>query len=382
MIYFDNASTTFPKPEVVYQEMDLWLRRQNVNPSRGTYQSAILATDKVFETRKRLATLFNVHNPLQIVFTSNGTEALNLALKGILKPGDHVITTSMEHNSMIRPIMKLAETGVEYTIVPANQLGLIHPDQIKEAIRQNTKLIAMTHASNVTGTIQPITEIGYLAKEHEILFLVDAAQTAGVYPIDVKKMNIDLLAAPGHKGLMGPQGTGLLYIKEGISLQPLKEGGTGNQSEYLQQPQTMPECYESGTLNTPGIVGLGAGVGFILEIGVKQILVHKQQLTAYFLEGLYQLPIKIVGQPQLGVISLQLQGLEPSDLGYLLDEAFKIATRTGLHCAPLAHQTLETKKTGTVRFSFGYFNTIHEVDIALEALQKICKMIFSDNHFE
>jgi len=375
MIYFDNASTTFSKPEMVYQAMDNWLRNASVNPSRGNYKMAILASDQVLKTREKLATLFNIANPLQIVFTANGTEALNLALKGILKSGDHVITTSMEHNSMIRPIMKFAETGVEYTIVPANQLGLIHPDQIKKAIRPNTKLIAMIHASNVTGTIQPITEIGYLAKEHKILFLVDAAQTAGVYPIDVKKMNIDLLAAPGHKGLMGPQGTGLLYIKEGISLQPLKEGGTGNQSEYLQQPQTMPECYESGTLNTPGIVGLGAGVGFILEIGVKQILAHKNQLMTHFLKGLALLPITIIGQPQLGVISLQLKDIEPGDLSYLLDEAFNIATRSGLHCAPLAHQTLETKKTGTVRFSFGYFNTIHELDITLETLQKICKMI-------
>jgi len=376
MIYFDNAATTFPKPEIVYKEMDAWLRQSGVNPSRGNYKSAISATDKVFETRGKLATLFNIANPLQIIFTSNGTEALNLALKGILKPGDHVITTSMEHNSMIRPIIKLAEIGVEYTIVPADQLGIVHPEKVKEAIRPNTKLIAMIHASNVTGTIQPVIEIGRLAKTHDLLFLVDAAQTAGGYPIDVEEMNIDLLAAPGHKGLLGPQGTGILYIKEGISLQPLKEGGTGNQSESLQQPVSMPERYESGTLNTSGIVGLGAAVGFILEQGVEQILAHKKQLMTYFLEGLAPLSINVIGQSNLGVISLQLPDIDAADASYLLDEAFSIATRSGLHCAPLAHQTLETQQAGTVRFSFGYFNTTDELDVALDALQKICKMTF------
>jgi len=380
MIYFDNASTTFPKPEAVYQEMDFWLRHANANPNRGAYQLTISATDKVFGTREKLATLFNIENPLRIVFTSNGTEALNLALKGILKAGDHVITTSMEHNSMIRPIMKLAEIGVEYTIVSGDESGFVSVDKIQEAIRSNTKLIAMIHASNVTGTLQPITEVGHLARQNNLLFLVDAAQTAGTYPIDVEKMKIDLLAAPGHKSLMGPQGTGFLYIREGPCLQSLKEGGTGNQSEILQQPENMPERYESGTLNTPGIVGLGAGVGFILDVGVEQILGHKQQLMDYFLNGISSLPLKICGKPQLGVVSLQLEQFEASDLSYLLDEAFKIATRSGLHCAPLAHQTLKTQESGTVRFSFGYFNTISELDIALEALQKICEMTANDKN--
>ena len=372
MIYFDNASTTFPKPEAVYKEMDDWLRQMNVNANRGTYQRAVLAADKVFQTREKLAMLFNIENPLQIVFTSNGTEALNLALKGILRPGDHVITTHMEHNSMIRPIMSLAKTGVEYTVVEADEKGIVGIEAVKAAILPHTKMIAMVHASNVTGTVQPVMEVGCLAKEHDLYFLVDAAQTAGVCPIDVKQMNIDLLASPGHKGLMGPQGTGFLYVKKGLTLQPLKEGGTGNQSESLQQPRSMPERYESGTLNTPGIVGLGVGVGFVLDVGIKQILAHKQKLMAHFLKGLEPLPVKICGQPALGVVSFLLEGFEPGDLSYLLDEAFNIATRSGLHCAPLAHEALKTKKTGTVRFSFGYFNTIEEVDIALDALHKIC----------
>ena len=371
MIYFDNASTTHPKPEVVYEEMDSWLRNVNVNPNRGAYGSAILATDKVFGTRRKLAKLFNISDPLRIVFTANGTEALNLALKGILKAGDHIITTSMEHNSMIRPIMKLAEVGIEYTIVSGDESGFVSADKIQDAIRPNTKLIAMIHVSNVTGTIQPIAEVGNIARQNDLLFLVDAAQTAGTYPIDVCKMKIDLLAAPGHKSLLGPQGTGILYVREGLFLQPLKEGGTGNQSENLQQPESMPERYESGTLNTPGIIGLGAGVGFILDVGVEQILHHKQQLVDYFIAELDCLPVKIYGKPQVGVVSLQMENLAAADLSYLLDEAFAIATRSGLHCAPLAHQTLKTKESGTVRFSFGYFNTIEELDVGLDALKKI-----------
>jgi len=371
MIYFDNASTSFPKPEVVYQEMDFWLRNANANPNRGAYGLAISATDKIFVVRQRLAKLFNIENPLRIVFTSNGTESLNLALKGVLRSGDHVITTSMEHNSMIRPIIKLSEIGVEHTIVLGDELGFVSADKIQAAIRPNTKMIAMIHASNVTGTIQPITEIGDIARQNNILFLVDAAQTAGTYLIDAKKMKIDLLAAPGHKGLLGPQGTGFLYVRDGLSLQPLKEGGTGNQSESLHQPEDLPERYESGTLNTPGIIGLGAGVGFILDTGVKQILGHKLKLMEYFLQGLSGLSIKVCGRSQLGVVSLQMERLVSSEVSYLLDEAFEIATRPGLQCAPLAHKTLGTDESGTVRFSFGFFNTTQEIDIALEALRKI-----------
>ena len=375
MIYFDNASTTFPKPEVVYDEMDFWSRNMSINPNRGAYQLAIKAASRVFATREKLAMLFKIKNPLQIVFTANGTEALNLALKGVLKPGDHVVTTSMEHNSMIRPIMKLAEVGVEYTIVPCDETGVVDTCHIQEAIRPNTKLIAVIHASNVSGTLQPITEISDLARRNHCLFLVDAAQTAGTYPIDVEEMNIDLLAAPGHKSLMGPLGTGFLYVREGLDLQPLKEGGTGSQSEHLTQPRQMPEGYESGSLNTPGIIGLGASVGFILDVGVEQILKHKQQLLAYFLNGISTLPaLKICGEPQLGVVSLQHAQLEASEVSYLLDEAFQIATRSGHHCAPLAHQTLNTQQSGTVRFSFGYFNTTDELDVVIEALQKICYM--------
>ena len=374
MIYFDNASTTFPKPDVVYEEMNDWLRQNNVNPGRGSYQAAIHATDKVLQTREKLATLFNIDNPLQIVFTANGTEALNLALKGLLNPGDHVITTSMEHNSMIRPIISLSKYNIEHTIVQGNDAGIIHVEKIKEAILPHTKMIAMVHAYNVTGTIQNITEIGQLANQHDLLFLVDAAQTAGVFPIDVKQMNIDLLAAPGHKGLMGIQGTGFLYIREGLLLTPLKEGGTGSHSENLEQPESMPQRYESGTLNTPGIVALGAAVNFILNVGVNEIFAHKEKIMNHFIDGLASLPIKVCGQPGLGVVSIAMEKFTPGDLSYLLDHAFNVATRSGLHCAPLAHQTIKTNKSGTVRFSFGYFNTIEEVDVALNALKKVCAL--------
>ena len=374
MIYFDNASTTYPKPEAVYQRMDRWLRGANVNPSRGAYQLAIKAADKVFETRALLARLFNIENPMQIIFTANGTEALNLALKGVLNKGDHVVTTSMEHNSMIRPIMALGEQGVTYTIVQADAAGLVDAKKIAAAICPKTKLVAMTHVSNVTGTLQPITEVGRLTSEKNILFLVDAAQSAGTYEVDVNKMNIDLLAAPGHKGLMGPQGTGFLYIKEGLRLETLKEGGTGNKSEILKQPETTPERYESGSLNAPGIVGLGAGVQFILETGVEQILNHKQQLTTRFLRGLGGLAVNVYGKPEAGVVALNLKKFEPSEVSYLLDEAFEIATRSGLHCAPLAHESIGTGQTGALRFSFSYFNTTGEIDTALEALGKISEL--------
>ena len=380
MIYLDNAATSFPKPEKVYRVMDDCMRNYCANPGRAGHKMALDAGRGIHKTRELICKLFNIDNPMQIVFTSNATDSLNLAIKGALKPGDHVITTSMEHNSMIRPIKELEKIGVRNTIVMCDQQGRIDVNNIRKAIRRNTKMIAMTHASNVTGTIMPIEEVGKIAKERRLIFLVDAAQSAGVYKIDVEKMGIDLLAVPGHKGLMGPQGTGILYIAEGLKLRQLKEGGTGSKSELLTQPDIIPDRYESGTPNTPGIIGLGAGIEFVLDEGIEKIQKHEKELTAYMLEELKKIDkIKIYGpqnaEEQASVISINIVDEDSSEISYILDKEFDIGVRSGLHCGPLAHKTVGTLEPGTVRFSLGYFNTKKEVKKAIEALKKICEEI-------
>ncbi|QEK13521.1 aminotransferase class V-fold PLP-dependent enzyme [Crassaminicella thermophila] len=382
MIYLDNAATTFPKPENVYRSMDECMRKYGANPGRSGHKLALEAGRAIYKTRELICQLFNIDNPMQIIFTCNATDSLNLALKGLLKSGDHVITTSMEHNSMIRPIVSLEKLGVEHTVVQCDKDGIIDPKMIQKEIKENTKLIAMTHASNVTGTLMPIEEVGKIAKRNGVLLLVDAAQTAGVYPIDVKKMNIDLLAAPGHKGLLGPQGTGILYIKEGLVLKQMKEGGTGSKSELLTQPDILPDRYESGTPNTPGIVGLGAGIEFIQNEGLDKIRKHEEALTDYMICELKKIKkIKIYGpkdaKKQAAVISINIGDEDSSEVSYVLDKVFNIAVRSGLHCAPLAHKTIGTFEQGTVRFSLGYFTTKEDVKKAVEALKKICKELDS-----
>jgi cysteine desulfurase family protein len=377
MIYLDNAATTYPKPESVYVAMDKCMREYGANPGRSGHKLALEAGRAIYKTRELICKLFNIDNPMQIIFTCNATDSLNLALKGILKEGDHVITTSMEHNSMIRPIVTLEKLGVEHTVIPCDKKGNIDPKLIEKEIKYNTKLIATTHASNVSGTLMPIEEIGKIAKKNKILYLVDAAQTAGVYNIDIKKMNIDLLATPGHKGLLGPQGTGFLYIREGIALQQMKEGGTGSKSELLTQPEIVPDRYESGTPNTPGIVGLGAGIEFILKEGIEKIQRHEEALTEHMLLELQKIDrINIYGpvdaKKQAAVISINIGDEDSSEVSYLLDKVFNIAVRSGLHCAPMAHKTMGTFEQGTVRFSLGYFNTKEDVKKAVEALKKIC----------
>ncbi|WP_432406040.1 aminotransferase class V-fold PLP-dependent enzyme [Wukongibacter sp. M2B1] len=377
MIYLDNAATSFPKPEEVYKAVDKCLREYGANPGRSGHKLALKAGRSIYETRELMCELFNIDNPMQIIFTSNATDSLNLAIKGILKKGDHVITSSMEHNSLIRPIKTIEDIGVENTIVDCSKEGFIEIEDIKKAIKKNTKLIAITHASNVTGTIMPIEKIGKLAKENDILMLVDAAQTAGVYDIDVKNMNIDLLAIPGHKGLMGPQGTGALYIREGVELRQMKEGGTGSKSESLLQPEIVPDRYESGTPNTPGIVAMGAGIKFILETGIDKIRKHEEELTEFMLTELKKIEqVKIYGpkdsRKQASVISLNIGDIDSSEVSYILDQAFNVAVRSGLHCAPLAHKTLGTFEQGTVRFSIGYFNKRKDIEDALAAIKKIC----------
>lgn len=375
MIYLDNAATTWPKPEGVWQAVE-GLIKKGANPGRGGHRMALDVGRIVLETREALAKLFNAGDPSRMVITANATESLNLALKGYLKAGDHVLATAMEHNAVARPLQVLMQQGVEVSYLPCSPEGFLDPRQIEKGIKKNTRMVVMTHASNVTGTLMPIEEAGQIARNNGLVFLVDAAQTAGVYEIDVEKFKIDLLAFPGHKGLLGPQGIGGLYIREGIDLQPLKEGGTGSNSESLFQPDELPDKYESGTLNTIGIAGLGGGISFLMEKGLENILLHERLLTKRLLEGMMEIKgIKIYGpideKKQAPVISFNFIEQDSSEIGFILDRVFNIASRTGLHCAPLAHQTMGTLEQGTVRLSMSCFNTEAEIDFVLEALQKI-----------
>lgn len=376
MIYFDNAATSWPKPEAVYQAADQCMRKKGANPSRSGHHMALMAGQIVLETRELITELFNIPEPSQVIFTPNATEALNLGIKGLLKPGDHVITSSLEHNSVARPLETMRSKGIEVTKLPTSVSQGVLPSQVESAIQSNTRLIILSHASNVTGVINPIRAIGKIARDRGILFMVDSAQTAGSFPIDVQAMGIDLLAFAGHKGLLGPQGTGGLYIKEDLHLIPLKEGGTGGNSESPTQPEIWPDRYESGTLNTPGIAGLGAGIEFILQNGLEEIRAKERVLTERLLMGLEEIPGVIVYGPhhrieRAPVISFNIEGKEPTDVSFILDKIFDIASRPGLHCAPDAHRTLGTFSQGTVRLSLGYFNMIEEVDGCLEAITSI-----------
>ena len=380
MIYLDNAATSFPKPERVYVEMDRCMRQYCANPGRSGHRLALEAGRAIYRTRERLCRLFNIESPMQVVFTSNATEALNLGIKGLLKEGDHVVTTSVEHNSVARPLTALKAKGVSVTYVGCDSKGYLNPRDIERAIKKNTALIVITHASNVTGTLMPVKEVGLIAKERGIPFMLDAAQTAGIYDIDVRDMNIDILAFPGHKGLMGPQGTGGLYISENLDVLQMKEGGTGSRSEELAQPVVVPDRYESGTPNTAGIVGLGEGEGFILEKGTAAIREHEEELTGMLPQGLEQIKgVKIYGPVnpglQAGVVSINIGDGDSGEISYILDRSYDIATRSGLHCSPLAHRTIGTFDQGTVRFSIGYFNTREDIEAAVRAVEEIAAEI-------
>ena len=376
MIYLDNAATTYPKPECVYNAIMDCMKNYCANPGRAGHKLAMKAAREIYDTRENIAKLFNVDNPMNIVFTNNATDSLNLAIKGIVNSGDHIITTSMEHNSVIRPIKALEKNNIETTVVECDKDGFLNIEDLKKAIKPNTKLIVTTHASNVCGTIIDIESIGKIAKENNILYLVDASQTAGVYDIDTKKINVDMIAAPGHKCLLGPQGTGILYIREGLELSILKEGGTGSKSEDLFQPSLLPDKYESGTHNTPGIVGLNQGVKFILEKGIDNIRKHEEDLCNYMLNRLEEVPNIVIYGPKdskkrAAVISINIGNMDSGEITFILDSEYDIATRSGIHCAPLAHKTLGTLEQGAVRFSLGYFNTKEDIDKAIEALKQI-----------
>ena len=378
MIYFDNAATTYPKPESVYQAVNKCMREYCANPGRSGHKLSMEAGRVVLEARELLAELFGAKKSENIIFGLNATDALNTAIKGMVQSGDHIITTSMEHNSVLRPLKQLENIGIETTIVKCSELGTLNLAELETSIKSNTKVIVTTHASNVTGTLMPIREIGEIARKNKLLYIIDSAQTAGTYKIDVSDINVDVLTFTGHKGLMGPQGVGGFYIKEGIALRQMREGGTGSMSESLVQPEILPDKYESGTPNTPGIAGLAAGLKFIKEIGIENIKGHEEEMTSYFLKQLSEIDDIIIYGPrdikkQAPVVSLNIKNKASSEVSFLLDSQFDIATRPGLHCAPLAHRTIGTNEQGAVRFSFGYFNTYDEIDKAIVALKSIAK---------
>jgi len=376
MIYLDNAATSFPKPETVYQATDRFFRTRAANPGRGTHRLALLAGEAVRETRETLARFFNIPDAHRLVFTASVTMALNLALKGLLQPGDHVLVSSLEHNAVIRPLNSLASQGVEYDFVPGGPYGILSPADLERALNKNTRLVAVNHGSNVCGTVQPLKELGDYCHKKGLLLLADVAQTAGILPVDVQDMKIDLLAFTGHKGLFGPPGTGGLYISDGIELKPLVEGGTGTSSELPRQPAELPGGLESGTLNTVGLAGLKAGVEFILGEGLAKIRAHDLALMEQLLRGLAKIPeVKLYAPPEpqsmAPVLSFNLAGWSPQEVAYLLDARDQIAVRAGLHCAPLAHRTLGTFPAGSVRVSPGYFNRPEEVETFIQAISEL-----------
>ncbi|MBZ9634140.1 aminotransferase class V-fold PLP-dependent enzyme [Clostridium sp. FP1] len=375
MIYLDNAATSFPKPSEVYDQVLKCMENYAANPGRSSHDMAVEASAKIMDTRQELSELFNIPNMFNIVFTSNATEALNIGIKGILKPGDHVISTVIEHNSVLRPLNYLSEKGITFTLLPVDENGYLNINNLKNEIRRNTKAIIVNHTSNVLGTVQDIRTIGELAKKSGIIFMVDASQSAGVISIDVAQDNIDLLAFPGHKGLYGPQGTGGLYIREGLEVDSFKQGGTGSESFSMKQPDFLPDRFESGTLNTPGIAGLCAGIRFIRKIGIENIRKHEIMLVEYLVKELSKLSyVKIYGGTDYknrgAVVSLNLDNIDSSEVGELLNKK-GIAVRTGFHCAPLIHETIGTNRKGTVRISPGYFNNLEDIEKLIKALKDI-----------
>ena len=379
MIYLDNPATSWPKPPQVKRAMNKFMEEVGANPGRSGHFLSIEAARVIYEAREALSVLFHVKDSSRIIFTLNATESINLVLKGLLKYKDHVITSSMEHNSVMRPLRDLEKKGIKLTIVPCFEDGTLDPREVKKRIQSTTRMIVLNHASNVTGTLLPIIAVGEIARAHNLLFLVDAAQTAGVYSIDVEKDRIDLLAFTGHKSLYGPQGTGGLVIGERIDekeMIPLKQGGTGSRSEFEEQPDFLPDRFESGTPNGVGIAGLLAGVQFVLERGVEQIRQNEMTLTQKLIEGLKEIPhVKIYGpgnhQNRIATLSFNFPRISPSKGASRLEKEFGILCRPGLHCAPAAHRTLGTFPEGTVRFGLSVFNTEAEVEIAIQAVSHI-----------
>ncbi|NLP37848.1 MAG: aminotransferase class V-fold PLP-dependent enzyme [Firmicutes bacterium] len=382
-IYADHAATTFPRPQQVVDAMVNYLCNIGCNPGRGGYGRSLDAARLVYEARTLLAEFFHVPQPEQIIFTPSVTYSLNLVLKGLLQPGDHVIVSSMEHNAVVRPLTRLAtERNLQVEKLTCKPDGTLEPKQLKDALRTNTRLIVLTHASNVTGTLLPVYEIGEILAGSDIFYCLDTAQTAGTEEINFQDLNCDYLAFTGHKGLLGPPGIGGLCLSERAAActLPLVEGGTGSRSEQVQQPELLPDKFESGTQNVPGIAGLTAGVKLVQETGLQKIKKHKAELTAAFLDGLAGIPgIKVYGTKDAGkttaTVSLNLEGVDNGDLSFMLEQGFGIMTRSGLHCAPWAHQTIGSFPEGTLRFSFGLSSTVPEIEEIISALQTIAAEI-------
>lgn len=381
-VYADNAATTFPKPKEVAAAMHNYIDNIGGNVGRGTYENAYEAGRIVFETRELLCELFNFSNPFNVIFTANITESLNTLIKGYLKPGDHVIVSSMEHNAVMRPLSSNFIKGIEVSKVKCTTDGTMEIAEFKKHLKSTTKLVVMTHASNVCGTILPIYEIGRICKEKNISFLIDSAQSAGVLPIDYNELNLSALPFTGHKGLMGPQGIGGFIISDDFAkkLNPLKEGGTGSFSEDEVQPETLPDKFESGTLNIPGIYGLNAALKFVKNIGVSAIRQHELYLSDLFLNNLLNIEgIQLSGvkdaEGRTSVFSVNFSGLDNAETAFMLDRDFGVMTRVGLHCSPSAHKTLGTFPVGSIRFSFGYYSTKKDIEYVTDSIVKIIKIL-------
>ncbi|MCA9120917.1 MAG: aminotransferase class V-fold PLP-dependent enzyme [Planctomycetaceae bacterium] len=379
-IYLDNAATSWPKPAVVYDAIDRYQRLNGAPSGRGAFREAVEVERIVTRARKRVADLLAVADPNHVIFTSSGTDSLNLAIHGLLRPGDHVVTTVCEHNSVLRPLRYLEQTaGITVTRVGCDQVGVVEPSAIELAINSRTKLLILTHVSNVTGAIQPANEIGLIAKAHGISFLLDAAQSLGHLRVSVEELHADLVAAPGHKGLLGPLGTGILYVGPSVVevLRSHRQGGTGTSSESDLQPANLPDKYESGNHNVPGIVGLEAALGYLADRDADDARKYEQTLVAKLVDGFDAIERVAVHGPcdaarQVGVVSITVDGYDPQEIASLLDTAYSVQVRSGFHCAPLMHNSLGTKQHGgTVRFSVGPFNTFEQIDHAIEAVGEI-----------
>ena len=375
MIYFDNAATTLYKPPGVAEAVSAAVGSLG-NAGRGAHGVSLDAARMIYGVREKLCRLFNAEDPTRIAFTSGGTESLNIAIKGIAGPGDHLITTAAEHNSVLRPAYEMQAAGTELTVIPCDDLGRVDPQEIERNMRANTKAVICTHGSNMTGNIPDMERIGAITSQYDISLIVDASQAAGECMIDVRKSSIDVLCFTGHKGLFGPQGTGGIYVREGVELRPLKTGGSGVQSFSRTHPVEMPAALEAGTLNSHGIAGLDAALDWILETGVDEISRKTRSLAGRFCESLKEIPqIKVYGdlcmKRRLPVVSLNIGETDSSYVSDVLYRDFGIATRPGAHCAPLMHETFGTETRGAVRFSFSYFNNEDEVDEAIRALRKI-----------
>lgn len=377
-IYFDNSSTSFPKAPNVGRAMGEFIENGAFNINRGSYEGAYEAGSAVLDTREMLKDLFNCPNSKNVVFTPSVTYSLNFFIKGFLKPGDHVLVTSVEHNAVMRPLVQMEKLGVEFDAVPCDEEGGVTADDFRAYIKENTKAIITTHASNVCGTIIPIEEIGALCKEKGLVYAVDTAQTAGILNIDMQKANIDFLAFTGHKGLLGPQGIGGFIASDKLEglIDPVISGGTGSLSDSEEIPDFLPDRFESGTLNLPGIIGLHQALVYLKEAGIDNMRKEKMEITKYFLDQVKEIDgVKVAGKKtvegRIGVVSIDFEGFDNSIVSFYLSSKYKIMTRVGMHCAPRAHKTLKTFPQGTVRFSFSHFNTKEEVDVCIDAIKTI-----------